>query len=303
MATKLGRDLEDRGGTRLQLPQVEGVTHRIVPANGLNFHVAEAGEGDPLVMLHGWPQHWYMWRGVIPRLAENYRVICPDLRGFGWSDAPPRGYEKESLAADMLALLDALKLDRVRLVGHDWGGFVGFLMCLFQPQRVERYLALCIVHPWVELRPRRLNAVWRTAYQWVLASPVGPALLRTQPELVERALWGAGRDEQTWTPEELRAFSSVLREPARARASQQLYRTFLAKEALPLATGRYKSYRLEIPTRLVLARHDPAIGVGMAAGYEPYADDMDVRIIDDAGHFIVDEHPELVADEIESFFG
>jgi pimeloyl-ACP methyl ester carboxylesterase len=302
MARKLGPDLDETEESDTQVPQVEGVSHRMVLANGLRFHVAEAGEGDPLVLLHGWPQHWYMWRGVIPRLAQSYRVICPDLRGFGWSEAPPRGYEKESLAADMLGVLDALGLDRVRLVGHDWGGFVGFLMCLFQPQRVERYLAFCIVHPWVDLGPRRLRSVWRTAYQWVLASPAGPALLRTQPGLVERALWGAGRDERAWTQEDLRAFSSVLREPARARASQQLYRTFLSKEVLPLAAGRYKSYRLEVPTRLVLARHDPAVGLGMAAGYEPYAEDMDVMIVDDAGHFIVDEKPDLVADEIEAFF-
>lgn len=105
-----------------ELPHVEGVEHRFVEARGLRFHVALAGDGDPLVMLHGWPQHWFEWRNLIPSLARRHRVICPHLRGLGWSDAPPAGYEKEELATDALTVLDALELDTVQLVGHDWGG-------------------------------------------------------------------------------------------------------------------------------------------------------------------------------------
>ena len=73
-------------------PEVDGVRHRFVKVNGLNLHLAEAGSGEPLLMLHGWPQHWYMWRYQIPSLAQQYHVLCPDLRGFGWSDAPAIGY-------------------------------------------------------------------------------------------------------------------------------------------------------------------------------------------------------------------
>ena len=87
------------------LPEVEGVSHRRVRARGLDFHVAEAGEGDDVVLcLHGWPQHWYEWRHLMPALAAaGHRVLAMDLRGFGWSDAPPRGYEKENMADDVLA--------------------------------------------------------------------------------------------------------------------------------------------------------------------------------------------------------
>ncbi len=285
-----------------QFPHVPGVSHRFVEANGLRFHVAEAGAGEPLLMLHGWPQHWYMWRHVIPRLGESYRVICPDLRGFGWSDAPATGYEKETLAADVLALMDEMGLDRVNLVGHDWGGYIGFLMSLFQPDRVRRYLALSIVHPWIKIDLKRAGAAWRSAYQWVLASPAGPWLLRTQPALIERALLAGTRDRSAWEPEELRAFSHRLRDPERATASSALYRTFLTREVIPLVTGRYDGYRLEVPTLLIVGRHDPAIGLEMLEGYEPHADDMTHKIVDDASHFIVDEKPELVIAEAEAFF-
>src|SRR5215212_4961379 len=111
------------------LPLVEGVTHRDVDTPRLRFHVAEAGpaDGDPVLMLHGWPQHWYMWRHQIPVLSERFRVIVPDMRGFGWSEAPPRGYDKRELAEDFISLMDELDLDRVCVMGHDWGGWCGFL--------------------------------------------------------------------------------------------------------------------------------------------------------------------------------
>ncbi len=87
-------------------PELEGVAHREVKAGGLRVHVAEAGSGDPVVLLHGWPQHWYEWRHVIPLLAGERRVICPDLRGFGWTDAPDGPVDAETFATDTVALLD-----------------------------------------------------------------------------------------------------------------------------------------------------------------------------------------------------
>ena len=101
------------------LPEVAGVTHRYEAVNGIRLHYAEAGEGEPVVLQHGWPQHWWMWRDFIGPLAERYRVICPDLRGHGWSDKPAHGYRKPELLDDVLALLDRLGIERVRWVGHD----------------------------------------------------------------------------------------------------------------------------------------------------------------------------------------
>ncbi len=107
-------------------PQVPGVEidHRMVHARGLRFHVALAGPADaePLVLLHGWPQHWYEWRKVLPELAQRRRCVLPDLRGLGWSDAPAQGYLKQDLADDVLAVLDTLCVDTTDLIAHDRGG-------------------------------------------------------------------------------------------------------------------------------------------------------------------------------------
>src|SRR5437762_1306670 len=108
------------------MPELPGVEHRFVDLDGLRIHIADAGEGDPLVLLHGWPQNWWSWHRLIPPLAERYRVIALDTRGSGWSDAPNGGYDKETMAADVVGVLDQLGLDRVRMIGHDVGGYLGF---------------------------------------------------------------------------------------------------------------------------------------------------------------------------------
>src|SRR3954451_16471130 len=121
-----------------------------VDAGGLKVHVALAGPADapPVVLLHGWPQNWWCWRHVVPLLADRFRLVMPDLRGHGWSDAPARGYEKERLARDLIALLDALELDRVGYLGHDWGAFVGYLAAIAAPERIRALMTLSIPHPW-----------------------------------------------------------------------------------------------------------------------------------------------------------
>jgi pimeloyl-ACP methyl ester carboxylesterase len=148
-------------------PRLPGVTHRFVLVRGVRVHVAEAGGGDPVVLLHGFPQHWYAWRHVIPLLAGQYRLICPDWRGFGWSETPPRGYDTASRAADILALMDVLGLRRVRLIAHDWGAHAAFLTALEAPERVSHLLAVNARHPWPRQRSL-LPHVWRFWYTALL---------------------------------------------------------------------------------------------------------------------------------------
>lgn len=283
-------------------PHVEGVTHRLIDLPGLRMHVAEAGEGDPILMLHGWPQHWYEWRNQIPPLAERHRVICPDLRGFGWSDAPPAGYEKENLAGDIVNLLDALELDSVKFIGHDWGGWIGFLICLRNPRRIERFLALNIPPPWGKLDLKSLGSLWRFWYQYVVAMPmVGGLVLRRRPGFV-RFLFRLWPEKKPWAEREYVEFIEPLREPARANATTQLYRTFLLHEFPAIARGKYDSYRLTTPTLLLFGAKDSAISTAFLRGYEPFVDDFTLEFVPDSGHFIAEEKPELVTKRALEFF-
>ena len=287
-------------------PEIAGIRHGYVDAAGLRMHVVEAGpsDGEPVLVLHGWPQNWYQWRHQIPALAEaGYRVIVPDLRGFGQSEAPPDGYDKENMATDVLNLMDAMGLQRVRLLGHDWGGWIGFILCVRAPERFSRYLALNIAHLWGKTSPRSLLSIWRFWYQAVIASPLGRWLLRNRPGFVRTIITGRSPNPQSWTDEDLDAFTKPLQEPARAEASVQLYRTFLLKEFGPVAAGRYEKKRLIVPTKLVFGMEDFAISKSLLSrDPKEFADDFTIEFVPDTGHFIAEERPELVNDRALDFF-
>jgi len=285
------------------MPHVDGVTHRWVTANGLRFHVAEANPDgrDPVLLLHGWPQHWYEWRYLMPALGEHHRVLALDLRGFGWSDAPRDRYLKEDLAGDVLAVLDALDIDSVKLVGHDWGGWIGFLLCLRAPERFHRYLALNVIHPWQE-RSAVLRHGWRFWYQQLIAAPVLGYNLHRSGSFVRFMLRNGTGTLGTFDETALATFSGRLAEPHRARAAVQLYRSSNYRETLPILRGRYASSRLTVPTRLLFGSDDRALPAVLTGGYEDHADDMSVELVPGCGHFIADERPDLVAERALAFF-
>jgi pimeloyl-ACP methyl ester carboxylesterase len=287
---------------------VEGVDveHRYVDARGLRMHVALAGPegGDPVVLIHGWPQHWWIWRGVIPPLVDaGYRCICPDLRGHGWTDAPPDGYEKEQFATDVLAALDELGVERFKLIGHDWGGFASFLIALREPQRVEKLLALSIVHPWIQREGglgQQLKALAGASYQFVLSTPiVGPTVVRRLPFIDTIIKVGSGGRVEADVRER---YSSRFKEPERARGTSALYRTFLLRELQPILKGRYHDRRLTVPTVLMFGDSDRVITERRLAGFEEHADEMRLETVADTGHFLPDEQPALVAERALAFF-
>jgi pimeloyl-ACP methyl ester carboxylesterase len=285
------------------IPDVPGLTHRHVDVGGTRLHVAEGGSGPPVLLLHGWPQHWYAWRGVAPLLATDHRVICPDLRGHGWSDAPPGRYDKQTLADDMLALLDALELDRVDLIGHDWGAWAAFLLCLDHPDRIGHYLGLNIVTPWPNrTSPRAVLGLWRLWYQVLLGSPGLGGLVLRRTGFVRKAITAGAVHPEAWDEQDIEHFAAVLREPARARMSQRLYRTFLLRELLPYASGRHRGRRLTVPTLLLHGTRDPVIDHRRLGDWEQWADEMAVEFREDSGHFIAEELPEVVAARARALF-
>jgi pimeloyl-ACP methyl ester carboxylesterase len=285
------------------LPQVEGVSHHQVRARGLDFHYAEAGSGEDVVLcLHGWPQHWYEWRHLMPALADRHRVLALDLRGFGWSQAPPDGYEKENMADDVLAVLAELGLERVKLVGHDWGGWIGFLLALREPQRFERFLALNILPPWTSRRAIAPH-LWRFWYQWLISSPWLGYRLHRGGRFIPKVLAGGSVRREVWDDATLHAFSDTFTEPERARAGVQMYRTLSLREAPSIARGRYARAHLQVPTLLLFGTGDAALHHEILRGYERHADQMQVEKVEGCGHFIADERPDLVAERACTFFG
>src|SRR5438445_11277276 len=118
------------------------IAHHTVTANGIRQHYIDAGSGPVIVLLHGFPETSFAWRFQIPALAQRYRVIAPDLRGYGETDKPASGYDKRNMARDLAALLDTLGIGRIALVGHDRGARVATRFAKDLPERLDRLVVM-----------------------------------------------------------------------------------------------------------------------------------------------------------------
>ena len=123
--------------------------HGFAKTNGVRMHYVTQGEGDLLLLLHGFPDFWYVWRFQIPELAKHFRVVAPDLRGYNETDRPEGvdKYRLNLLAGDILGLIHALDEEKATVIGHDWGGVVAWSLASFNPEAVERLIILNAPHP------------------------------------------------------------------------------------------------------------------------------------------------------------
>jgi pimeloyl-ACP methyl ester carboxylesterase len=286
------------------LPTLEGVEHRFVDlGDGVTIHVADAGpaDGAPVMLVHGFPQNWWEWHELIGPLAgDGYRVLCPDLRGAGWSSAPKDCYLKNDMADDLAAVLDRLGVGPVRLVAHDWGGPVAIIMMLRHPEKVTGFFGLNTIGPWLIPDLALLRHLWRFWYQIPGAMPViGPRVIRDPKGRYGRfvARWaGAG-----FVPADFDLYIRCLGKPGHAVAGSRWYRTFQNREAPRWLRGEYVDARVEVPVRWLHGMGDPVITPTLLRGYHERMPDFQIETVDGVGHWIVDQRPDLVLDRLRAF--
>jgi pimeloyl-ACP methyl ester carboxylesterase len=271
-----------------------------IEIRGARLRVHEYGEPDgPVVVLqHGWPQTSRCWRKIAPSLAaEGRRVLCPDLRGFGASSAPGDGYEKEELTSDLFALLDELGVGKFTVAGHDWGGFIAFLAALRDPERVERVCAMAITHPWGGGDPTSILDAWRGWYAVAMSLP----LVSVPAIRAAASLAGSRPLPRGWTEEDASVYFGQLREPERAHATQQLYRSFVVGEAAPVAAGRYGDRGLQVPGLYVRPENDAVVTERIASGWEAAGPNLRYEVLEGRGHFVLEEDPAGVVELLRGF--
>ncbi|MFE3799763.1 alpha/beta fold hydrolase [Nocardia tengchongensis] len=279
-----------------QPPVIANVRRSFVEARGVRFHVTEAGEGRPVLALHGWPQHHYVYRDLLANPPEGLRIIAPDLPGYGWSGPAPHRWAKEDVASDLLALMDVMGLGKdVLLVGHDWGGFVGYRMVLREPERFRGFLVMNMAHPWAP-KGDVARQGWRLlAYQPLMASVGVPLQRRTR--FLERLFEAGTAGRNRMDRETAGIFAERFRDPLVARTARDTYRTFLLKE-IPASVRAPETRRATVPVRALFGKGDAAVHYSLAAAETARADDYTLELVEGCGHFIVDERPELVRERL-----
>ncbi|HTN56234.1 MAG TPA: alpha/beta hydrolase [Microbacterium sp.] len=272
------------------LPDAPGFEHTVVSLPGLRMHVASIGTGDPVVMLHGFPQHWWEWRSVAPRIADaGYRAICPDLRGSGWTEAAEPGFTRHAMRDDVVALLDELEVSEAHIISHDLGAVVAGQLSYRSPERVRSAVQLAVPPGFMAFSPKLLPAFAHM-----------PRLLmhRTGSEL--DWLFGGHYAAEPVTAQTRDAYLRVQQRPEVARAVAPLYTGMIIPEVMRLASGHYRRKHLEPPTLAVFGRLDGPFAEPtvrrICRGSERLADRFELGFIERAAHFVVDDAPDGVVD-------
>src|SRR6478736_4493010 len=290
------------GAPNLPAGFADTFTSRYVDAGGLRQHVVIGGDGPPLLLIHGWPENWYAWRLVMPALARDYTVIAVDQRGIGLSDKPKDGYDAGTLAADLVALMDALGHERFALYGTDTGLVIAYALAADHPERVERLVVSEAPIPGVTASPPlflppALNArLYHLAFNQ-LPAEVNEALVRGREKIFFGAEFDASAGTTKLPAEAVSYYIGTLAADQEAlRGSFELYREFPSMIA---QNEQRKSRRLTMPVLAIGGEQSG--GEGVAATMKLVADDVKGAVLAGSGHWVAEQAPEQLLSELTDF--
>jgi pimeloyl-ACP methyl ester carboxylesterase len=282
---------------------MDGYCSRYVTANGLRFHLLEAGSGPLVLLLHGFPEFSYSWRRQLPALAAaGLHAVAPDLRGYNETDRP-RGveaYRIQHLVDDVVALIAALGEKRATIVGHDWGGAIAWRLAMLRPDVVERLVILNAPHPNAFLRELRRPRQWlRSWYMLFFQLPWLPERLLSAGDfsMIARTMRREPVSRDAFRPEDVQLYKQAFSRPGALAAMVNYYR----------ALGRYpgdlrRGHRqIEAPTLVIWGERDRYLGVGMTENLERWVPGVQVVRIPNASHWVQNDAPERVNQLITGF--
>ncbi len=285
-----------------ELQHHTAIQHHSARVNGVRLHYVTAGTGPPLYLLHGYPQSWIVWRKLIPLLAPHFRLVMPDLRGYGDSDKPLDGYDKRTMAQDIRALARFLGDSRLLLCGHDRGGRVAHRYALDHGETLTGLVLVDII-PTRTFFERVTKETAQGTWHWFFlpVPDLAETLIAGNPEAVLRHFLRAWAGNPLAIEESaFQEYLRVFRLPGAIRAASADYRAGIGIDLEQDRADEHK--RIEVPVRVLWG------GMGRVEQWDPLAVwrekalQVDGRAIPTSGHFVSEEAPEELARELKEFF-
>jgi len=272
-----------------------GFKSEIVKVNGINIHYVIGGVGEPLLLIHGFGQNWYMWNRMLPELSKHFTVIAPDLPGLGESDKPDSGYDKKTLAADIHALMVQLGYKKINLVGHDIGLMVAYAYAAQFGEEVKKVALLDALLPGVE-------PVWsdvRAKAWWFgfFAMPAAANVVAGKEKEFLTGFWPVvGHVHDAFTQQETDEF---IRAYATPKSTYGAFHWFAAFNQDALDNQQFMKHKLKMP---LLAMGGEYGGSFLPDHCRLVAEHVQSSIIKGAGHWLVQENTEQVQRDLLKFF-
>ena len=287
---------------------------RIALPTGVTLAVQTGGppDAEAIMFLHGFPESHRTWRDVTPDLARDFRVVAPDQRGFGASDKPEgvEAYKTDRILEDLIALADALGLERFTLVGHDWGGAVAWLAALKHPDRLSRLVIVNAPHPLVFQKSLFDDPAQRAASQYINAfrnPAMEQGIAAMGLETFFTKTFASHADVSLLSDEERQAYLDDWGAPGAMTAMLNWYRASeivvpkVGEDARAPAWTMAPFPKIKVPTLVVWAMRDIALLPIQLEGLHDLVEDLRIVTVPDAGHFVPWEQPKTVAAAIRDF--
>ena len=288
------------------------IQHHFIQANHIRLHYVTQGEGDLIILLHGFPEFWYSWRYQIPVLARNFKVVVPDLRGYNQSDKPATGYDLSTLAADINSLIENLGYKHAHIVGHDFGGAIAWQFAQKFPHMLNRLVILSAPHPsrFAANLIQDLNQLRRSWYIFAFQIPGLPEWIIQQnlKNFVQTVFRGSAVRKGFFTRETSAMYEAALRQPGAITSALNYYRQLFS----PLvwmsdiwSTMSSGSPQLITAPTLVLWGEEDGVLSGRIAEDLRHAvsASFELKFLPNCGHWIQQESPQTVNRELLAFFG
>jgi pimeloyl-ACP methyl ester carboxylesterase len=279
------------------------VRHAADTVNGVRLHYVVAGNGEPLLLLHGIPKTHYYWRHLIPLLTPHFTIVAPDLRGFGYSSHPRDGFDMRTMAEDVAQLATSLGFDRFRVMGEDWGAAAAYQLAAAYPQRVEQLVFQEMLLPGFGLEersfltPENVRAkrwLWHINFYSVPDYP--EALLTGREHIYFNMIRNEAYDPSALTDDALEEYVRCYSAPGALRCMFEVYRATLQDAEQNRQAAQQK---LQMPVLAVGGRH--FIGEEVTRQMEHVADEVRGVVLD-WGHDLAQECPHELAEQLLNFF-
>jgi epoxide hydrolase 4 len=279
--------------------------HHFIEANRIRLHYVSQGEGDLVLMLHGFPEFWYSWRYQIPALARHFKVVVPDLRGYNDSEKPAGGYDVDTLSADIRSLIENLGYSRAHIVGHDWGGTIAWHLAQKFPHYLNRLAILSAPHPqrFTQELLSNLDQLRRSWYVFAFQVPGIPEWLIQQNlrEFVRSLFQGQAVRKGAFTLENTRMYQAALEKPGAIAAAVSYYRYLFSPSYWWQNLGR-SPLPITIPTLVLWGQDDAFLSHKLTEGLESFISaPYQIKVVPDCGHWIQQEAPQTVNRELLDF--
>ena len=280
--------------------------HEFVQTNNIRLHCVTQGEGELVILLHGFLEFWYSWRHQIPQLARHFKVVAPDLRGYNDSDKPQRGYDVETRGRGIHGLIEALGYRKARVVGHGWGGAIAWQLAEQFPDSIESLVLMAAPHPqrFVREAVGNFDQFLRSWYIWAAQIPNLPeAVLKPNlPQVLQELFQRQSIRKSAFSPEDTALYQAALEKPGALKAALSHYRNFLSLQTFQRSLLTSTHPTIQRPALVLWGKDDTLFSWRLTKGMERFfSGPFKLRLISECGHWVNQEALQTVNREIAQF--